>query len=459
VTKKKADQQIVETITKAETAPSLPAVPLEVAAIQSTIEKLETVKRFIQKNLNPGRRRLLKKIGKRPPTPAETAQLRELEIDFGTVPGINRNFLKQPGAEKIAQWLHVRPRYESETTPIPDHPGHIEVAGRCKIMAITPAGEFELFSGPLASCSTMESNYRYRWVDMDPQPTFDWSMKEGKTAKGLGTHRSFKDKKTDKWVWQTRHENPNIYDERNKVRQIGEKRMLVKAMRNWGALSEVFTEDPSEWILDDDSNVTPEAPIEPGKVKREEPTPTSDTAESDTRQVYTLEVRWPSDTSEVAFVHIPECPAGIEVGVKIAEFGTFRKESADWQIPGGDVATITEFALSLGMEVNEVEIDKKPAPPAAKSAGSNVAPPSKGKVTQVSRHPGRQKNTFYYLLVIDGRSLYCYKTDWFEHLAKAKDQVCEFELQDGAYPKIVGIKQIGATHFDEGLPVIQNKDR
>lgn len=452
---------MTEAITKAEAGALplvVPAVPLEVVAIQATIEKLETVKRFIQKNLNAGHRRLLKKIGKRQPTPDERKQLRELEIDFGTVPGINRNFLKQPGAEKIAQWLHVRPRYETEVTSVPDQAGHIEVAGRCKIMAITPTGEFELFSGPLASCSTMESNYRYRWVDMNPQPTYEWSTGEGKSAKALGTHRSFK--KDDKWVWQQRFENPNIYDERNKVRQIGEKRMLVKAMRNWGALSEVFTEDPSEWVLDDESNVTPEPPIEPGKVKREEAAaaPESPTAEPDI-QVQTLEIRWPSDTSECAFVHIPECPAGIEIGVKIAEFGHFRKEASDWQIAAADVATITEFATSLGMKVAEVEIDKKPAPPAAKSAGTNVPAPTKGRVTQVSRHPGRQKNTFYYLVVLEGRSLYCYKTDWFEHLAKAKDKMCQFEVQDGAYPKIVGIVQIGDMAFEEGIPVIQNKDR
>lgn len=453
-----AEAAPTEAIVKAEVGavPAIaPAIPLEVAAIQSTITKLETVKRFIQKNLNAGHRRLLKKIGKRAPTPEEKKQLRELEIDFGTVPGVSKNFLKQPGAEKIAQWLHVRPRYETEVTPVPDHPGHIEVHGRCKLMAVTPTGEFELFSGPLASCTSMESNYRYRWIDMDPQPTFEWAMKEGKTAKALGTHRSFK--KDEKWNWQQRHDNPNIFDERNKVRQIGEKRMLVKAVRNWGALSEIFTEDPSEWVLDDESNTTPEEPIKPGAVKREEPS--AETAQEKEPEVFTLEIRWPSDTAEVALVYIPECSAGIEVGVKIAEMGEFKKESKEWQIASADVTTIAELAQSLGMKVKEVEITKAPAPAAAKSVGTNVPAPTKGVVAHVSRHPGKKKDTFYYLLVIGGRSLYCYKTDWFEHLAKAKDKECQFEVQDGAYPKIVGLIKIGDVGFEDNIPVLQQSER
>lgn len=433
---------------------AVPAIPLEVAAIQATITKLETVKKFIQRNLNASHRRLLKKIGKRQPTPEEKKLLKELETDFGTVPGVNKNFLKQPGAEKIAQWLHVRPRYETQVTPVPDNPGHIEVHGRCKIMAVTPAGEFELFSGPLASCTTMESNYRFRWLDMDPQPTFDWAKTEGKIGKGLGTHRSFK--KDDKWVWQQRHPNPNIFDEHNKVRQIGEKRMLVKAIRNWGALSEIFTEDPSEWVLDDESNTPAEEPITPGAVKRE--AETAPAAPPPDTQVYTLEIRWPSDTSEVAFVYIPECPAGIEVGVKIAEFGTFIKERTEWQIAAADVAPICEFAVSLGMKVKEVELAKT-APAAAKSAGTNVAAPNKGTVSMVSRHEGKKKGTFYYLVVLEGRSLYCYKTDWFDYLAKAKSQSCEFVVEDGSYPKIVGLKRIGSMTFTDNTLDIQQGAR
>jgi hypothetical protein len=438
-----------EALTKAE-AGAVSTLPLEVATIQATIEKLETVKKFIQKNLNASHRRLLKKIGKRAPTEIEKKQLRELEIDFGTIPGVNKPFLKQPGAEKIAQWMHVRPRYETEVTPIPDHPGHMEVHGRCRIMAVTPAGEFELFSGPLASCTTMESNYRYRWIVMDPAPTFEWSQNEGRLGKSLGTHRSFK--KDEKWIWQRRHENPNIFDERNKVRQIGEKRMLVKAVRNWGALSEIFTEDPSEWTFEDESNAPKEeAPSTPGSVVKEA-APAAPAPEERPRPIVTI--LWPSDTSDVALVSFDESPEGLHLVEGLRDLAEFR--DGKWLVPSNYVPDVAERALQLGMVVQETDFAKKPEPPPpAKSAGTNVPAPNSGIVSLVSKQTGKQKGTFYYLVVLNGRSLYCYKTDWFEYLAKAKDQQCEFEIQDGAYPKIVGIKRIGATEFEEGLPVIQ----
>lgn len=439
-------RQIIET-----TGGAVPAA-VAVTAIQTTIIKLEEVRRYIQNNLNAGQRKLQKKIGKRPPTPAEAIQLKELEIDFGTIPGVKKPFLKQPGAEKITQWLRVRPVYETEVTPIPDQPGHIEVHGRCRLMTVGP-DPVEVFCGPLASCSTMESNYRFRWIDMAIPPTYEWSKKEGRVAKALGTHRSFK--KDDVWVWQERHPNPNIFDERNKVRQIGEKRMLVKAVRNWGALSEIFTEDPSEWTFDDESNAPKESETTaaPGSVVKEAPA----AAPAEERQTPVVEILWPADTAEVAFVLVPDCPEGMHLVEGLRELAEFRE--GKWLVPAQYVPDVAERATQLGMKVSETELSKKPAPAAAQSAGTNVPAPSAGIVTNVSRHAGRQKNTFYYLLVIAGRSLYCYKADWFEHLAKAKGQECEFEVEDGAYPKIVGLKKIGPVEFHEGVPVIQRGEQ
>jgi len=110
----------------------------------------------------------------------------------------------------------------------------------------------------------MEDNYRFRFQERDankPQP----SQLERDELKALGMGKS--KKKTEwvkgkpageKWVWLDRVENSNIFNERNKVRQIGGKRALVKGVRNMGAMSEIFVTSPEEWNIPDDIDEGPE---------------------------------------------------------------------------------------------------------------------------------------------------------------------------------------------------------
>ena len=62
----------------------------------------------------------------------ETIAIREkFEIDWGTIPGVDKPFLKQPGAEKFCFWLNIRPKYFK--TEIDLGAGHLEMV--CHVIA------------------------------------------------------------------------------------------------------------------------------------------------------------------------------------------------------------------------------------------------------------------------------------------------------------------------------------
>lgn len=271
--KKKTAKKKTKSMAKKKTAspmmaivPVAPPAPLQVRSVipnvTATIKNLEKVRRFIQVSFNQELRReeARFKLGAR--AKITEAERRELEIDFGTIPGVDKPFLKQPGAEKFLFWLNLRPKFVNHYTEIEEPvKGHLEVVSR--VLFYSKVTGEEVFEGPDCSCTTLESNYRFRWVARrDNQDEYVKPSQEEMIAlkhQGLGRLRKIDEYKRGVktgqkiWVWYDRTENPNIYDERNKVRQIGEKRALVKGVRNMGALSEIFVTDPGDWDLVADS--------------------------------------------------------------------------------------------------------------------------------------------------------------------------------------------------------------
>ena len=221
-----------------------------IPTINETVENLERVRRFITRCLNTDLQHALTKL---PQGKELDKKVRDrLEIDWGTIPGVDKPFLKQPGAEKFLFWLTLRPHFRTENFEIPG--GHLEVV--CSATVYHKKTREIVFEGPQCSCSTMETNYRFRWAKREPPaepPTKEQAVQL--KASGLGKWRKErpwvrgKQSGVDEWVWYDRVDNPNIHDERNKVRQMAQKRALVKAVRNMGALSEIFTSDPGEWDI------------------------------------------------------------------------------------------------------------------------------------------------------------------------------------------------------------------
>ena len=223
-------------------------------SIERAVGRIEQVRKFVVRGLNQS---LTEYLRKHPKAPLDDPKRAELSIDFGTIPGKDKKFLLQPGAEKICLWLNVRPVYEAVERELEN--GHLEVIVRCKLMS-KETGE-EVFSGPSCSCSSMETKFRFRWEKRDTDKLPAPSQDEGKKLKALGLGRWTKNRYAKQgespWEWMDRIENQNIADERNNVRQMAHKRSLVKVVRNFGAMSELFTEDPSEWNFEGDEGGTP----------------------------------------------------------------------------------------------------------------------------------------------------------------------------------------------------------
>ena len=134
--------------------PKVLAAPQSIIpTINETVENLERVRRFITKCLNTD-------LQRRVASGKELSQKERdrLEIDWGTIPGVDKPFLKQPGAEKFLFWLNLRPHFRSESFEIAG--GHLEMVSSATVYH-KKTREI-VFEGPQCSCSTMESNYRFR---------------------------------------------------------------------------------------------------------------------------------------------------------------------------------------------------------------------------------------------------------------------------------------------------------
>ena len=218
-----------------------------VPSVLATVKSLEQVRRFVSRCFNIDLQKA--KANLKPDEKLDPDVQKRLEVDWGTIPGVDKPFLLQPGAEKFCFWLNIRPKYFNREVELGD--GHMEIVSH--VVFYHKKTHEEVYEGPECSCTTKESNYRFRMQERpedEPQPS--WDEQKKLKAAGLGKPKKKAEwkggkKVGEKWVWMDRVENPNIYDERNKVRQIGEKRALVKGVKNMGAMSELFVTSPDEW--------------------------------------------------------------------------------------------------------------------------------------------------------------------------------------------------------------------
>lgn len=186
-------------------------------------------------------------------------------FDFAKIPGTKRPTLLQPGAEKVALYLGVRPEYGIKTNDLGN--GHLEYEVICTLVSHKNS---KVVGQGVASASTMESKHRYRYV-----PTTDRPEEEEATilkVKGLGKYQKVWDRDgNSEWAWHERIENPNPWDVRHTVLLMCCKRANVKAVRTLAALSEIFAQDLEDFpsvAAVEPAEEAPEAPQ--GQVIREE---------------------------------------------------------------------------------------------------------------------------------------------------------------------------------------------
>lgn len=451
---------------------------LLVPSVQETVQRLEAVRKFVVKCLNlPLKRAEVK--AKKQATTLTDEQRRALEIDYGTIPGSDRPFLKQPGAEKIALWLHVRPVYEKKDLELPIN-GHVEVVSRCRLFSV--ATNDELFSGPECSCTTMEDNFRYRFVEADPQP--DQQTARRKDFSGEGKWRYVPVLENNRILYRNgvpvmerkfynRIENTNIYGERNKVRQQAEKRALVKAIRNYGAFSEIFVEDPSEWDLapQEFSPTKQIVHVDAGTVKRDPDAAPRQAEQAAMGSVVVehgqvklqpsppnaavgfgkaIQIVWPDpDSGEVAHVYGDTALISREL---VRDFHAQLIEGTDtFEMPGGFVDKLAErcredwgFAFQ---EISRKRPDSKP--------GQGIILMTKAATV------GAGKRVAYYQVLLKSANhlawYFCYNEKLYGILSQGKDKQAYLTINAKV---IVGIQKIGDREYDEDgiTPILQNSE-
>lgn len=264
------------------TSPSVRSMVSMVRKVQETVTDLERVRRFVSTCLNVDMQKWERKhpypeAGTNEQIEEWDEERRALQVDWGTIPGVDKPFLMQPGAEKFMFWLELRPHYVNREVELGEH--HLEIISH--VIFYHKRTKEEVFEGPDCSCTTLEDNFRYMWAERkDPctcQNKWECTKAEGLCDGGRYKQRQ-KDVKMGKsmkvnryrggkfigkeWAWFERIEIPNISGKRNNVRQIGQKRALVKGVRGMGAISEIFTQPPDEWDIPEEREDTPETEMD-----------------------------------------------------------------------------------------------------------------------------------------------------------------------------------------------------
>lgn len=205
-------------------------------------------------------------------------------IDYGTVPGTDKDVLLKPGAEKLASFFGLTPDYiELEATEDwigADHAGEPFFSYRYKCDLYK--GEHRVGQG-IGSCNSWEKKYRWRWIDETDLPPnlnpdrlmtrkgqlveFQFAINNAETAGKYGKPQEYWDnfkasikageaqkilKKTakgqelDAWAIESvsyRVPNEDIFSQVNTIDKMAQKRALVAAILVAANVSELFTQD------------------------------------------------------------------------------------------------------------------------------------------------------------------------------------------------------------------------
>lgn len=508
--KTKAKKKVTQAIVLANAPPAPIALRGDVSVIpqiEQTVQNMERVRRFVSKCLNVDLQRELAKLEKKTFAKPEDKQKEEIairdrfEIDWGTIPGVDKPFLKQPGAEKFMFWLNLRPKFIARETEMGG--GHLEIVAH--VVVFSKKTNEEVFEGPDCSCTTMESNYRFRFAEglapaSDAEKERLKSIGAGKfRKKKIWAHGKFQG---EEWVWYERVENPNIHDERNKVRQIGEKRALVKCIRNMGAISEIFTSDPSEWVVEEEGEGSPvdDKDFTPGGrriLSKDGVSPsgrykTQDAVEREAKEAQAkivqektapraaakgkIEVHWDGSVGHLRGDASALSALLPEIHKKCMAVW-FDGDKA-WGIPPDDTERLKIIVTAHGYDFVEVQApgshpstalpgpseSSKPETTARKEAGGGVPqgePPASvvGMIKKATTDTTSAKKIPILRVNIGGQILGCFDKKLWDYILAGVNREAELIVK-GARRDIVGIKWIHLRKFeaDGHTPIIQQDE-
>lgn len=244
-------------------------------------------------------------------------------IDYGKVPGTEKNTLLLPGAEKLCSFFGLTPILESLSV-IEDWTGQntdrepfFNYRYKCKLYR----GDMPIGEG-VGSCNSREKKYRWRWVaesdlppDIDPRnllsrkssisefefainkaetggrygkPVEYWQEFEAAIKTGDAKQISKKTAKGSEYpAWEIssvvyRIPNDDIFSQVNTIDKMAQKRAIVSAVKVAVNASEFFTQDMEDFdtgividteavVVEDDNSPKPQVDQSTGEVT-EQPT-------------------------------------------------------------------------------------------------------------------------------------------------------------------------------------------
>jgi hypothetical protein len=179
------------------------------------------------------------------------------DLDYGVIPGTQKPTLLKPGAEKIAKLLGLADTYEildkSENWQTP----FFRYLIKCRLIHVSSGS---VISEGIGECNSMESKYRFRWLSEKDLPTG--------TDKSKLVSQDRKSRTGGHWTVY-RLDNDDIYSQVNTIRKMSKKRALVDAALSAGRLSDVFTQDVEDIVID--ANTEPNEQTEQPKTYTDKP--------------------------------------------------------------------------------------------------------------------------------------------------------------------------------------------
>lgn len=181
-------------------------------------------------------------------------QLRE-GIDYGKVPGTDKDTLLKPGAEKIAQAYGCAPMLDITVRDQDPETGYLYIEVAVRLVSISTGTVVAVGVG---SASSYESKYRYRyeWWNARADPPGDGGWERTRNGK-----------------WRRRALNPDLIDVWNTVLKMAKKRGLVDAALTVSGASEKFTQDvedmPDVAPVESEQRPVPAPPISPEPARPE----------------------------------------------------------------------------------------------------------------------------------------------------------------------------------------------
>jgi len=193
------------------------------------------------------------------------SQMRK-DHDYGVIPGTSKPTLLKPGAEKIAKLLGLADQYEIMDRQEDWNKPFFRYLIKCSLVSV---GNGVTISEGMGECNSMEAKYRWREAKKKCPECGAEAIIKGKEQYGGGwicfgkrggCGAKWKDgdpviesQKTGKV------ENEDIYSQVNTILKMAKKRALVDASLSAGRLSELFTQDIEDMVIDGSFEVAPDS--------------------------------------------------------------------------------------------------------------------------------------------------------------------------------------------------------